>query len=140
MNNAALKLSDETTYQETSAGFSKVLSGFSRSEPLDITGADIIGPRALLERNGVEKKYPLWGVLLNNVPLSASMYYEGEHWFAELEWLNVSSHGESPSAAIYNLELHIDHFTDFYSSQDDDELTEYALGIKRRFAQIQRIG
>ncbi len=139
MNDAALQIADETIYQETSAGFSKVLVRFSQAETSDKTGADIIRPHAFLERSGEKKKYPLWNVLLHNVPLSAIVHYEEGLWFAELDWLNVIGEGSSPSDAIVDLETHIDHFVALYAKQLDDKLTDYALELKHRFEQIDQI-
>lgn len=140
MNDLALQYSDEHGYQETAAEFSRVATQHRRKEPEDSTGADIITPNNLLLKISGERKYPLWNVLFDNVPLSVSVHYDGGYWFAELDWLNVSSHGESPSAAIDSLEAHIDHFINFYSAQDEEDLTDFASALKQRFSQIQLVG
>lgn len=85
------------------------------------------------------KIYPLWKVRLKNAPLSVFVYFEQDHWFAELDWLNVFGDGLTPKEAIESIELDINHFLSYYASLSEAELTEYALTLKERFSQLTQV-
>lgn len=122
---------------ENPGKFSGILSLFKSSRELEKTAADIFDPIVSISRKA--KKYPLWNVRTDDVPLSVDVRYENGFWFAELEWLNVHSEGASIYEAIQNLEKHIDHFIEYYADLDGDLLTEYALELQKRFSKVERI-
>jgi predicted RNase H-like HicB family nuclease len=123
---------------ETAGGFSRVLDKAPAARERDRTGSDIIKIESILSRAKAKSKYPLWKFCKNNAPLSAAVQFEGGHWFAELEWLNISAEGASPQEALSDLEQHIEHFITFYERKKPEELTPFAAELKGRFAQLVR--
>lgn len=61
---------------------------------------------------------------------------KGGYWFAEMESLDVSSHGSTPEEAIEELEQIIGHVISFYGNVGDEELTQYAMDLRNKFSQI----
>jgi len=103
----------------------------------DRTGADVVDFLTCVAPC-VKKKYPLWAFSSGAAPLSAQLYREDNQWFADIDELNISASGETPKEVIAELELHIQHFIDFYSTLSDEALSKYARSLRDKFAQIQR--
>ena len=58
--------------RETPIGNSELLNLFSRTSDIDRTGAGIFEAHDLLSRIHLEKNYPLWKYVIEDIPLSAS--------------------------------------------------------------------
>jgi hypothetical protein len=114
---------------------SKRIQKLSRNSLSEKTGADVLDISSRIDQRG-KKKYPLWHFSLGNKPLSAVVHRDGGFWFAEIDELDVSSEGESPRDAIAGLDHHIRYFVGFYSNVSEDELTDYACKLKKKFLDI----
>lgn len=63
-------------------------------------------------------------------PISVRVYREGSLFFAENENLVICGTGADPTNAVEDLYMHLVHFSEYYESLDEDQLTGDALRLK----------
>lgn len=105
-------------------------------EPGQRTAEDILIPEDLVSRPAAERMYPLWRVHYAGRPLSMRVHREEGCWLAENAALNICGVGQHPGEALADAEQHVLYFVGYYAEITENQVTGYAIELKRRFAQV----
>ena len=100
----------------------------------------------LPNRSGVSDRFetihPLWAALINdneyifNKPIALRVQRQGDHFFAENEFLDICGYGDTVEEALSDAVNDIVYYFNYYSSLNESELVGFGLELKDRYLHL----
>lgn len=89
-----------------------------------------------------QTEHPVWVVNVHgrlkslDKPLVFRVTIEGDHYFAENVYLNISVYGSTPYESLSEATKDIAYYYAHYSNLDDDNLIGFGLELKERYSKL----